>query len=150
MQRGALPRRRSQALADRALTTARAGDAPRRAALREAARTPASSRALGLRNQQLVVNGVFTGAPTATMRSPRRSSARGAQALADDARGARAPAARRRAAAAFDMVGLPALRALLDPATDSRATPRATAADVAADLPPLPRLSTNSPRRTAG
>ncbi len=110
---------------------------PEPAALREAGRTSAELEGLGLRNQHLIVNGVFT----ATTRAD-------AVAVALEDRGRRAldemPARLRVlprsdvAMCGFNMVGLPALRALLDGAV--RPAPPATAAPALPSLPPLGAL----------
>lgn len=117
-----------QALADPAHTAIVLVTRADAAALREAARTQGELLDLGLANQRLVVNAVF------------RASAPGdAVAAALQALGEQALAAMPASLAAlpqdrvplrpFDMVGLPALRALLDPAAEP--PPRSTRATTA-------------------
>jgi arsenite-transporting ATPase len=124
------------ALASPARTTISLVARPDRAALREAARTSGELELLGLTNQQLVVNGVF--------RASRRDDAV-AVALEERGRAALAsmPAGLQRLASfevplhGFNMVGLAALRALLDPAG-----PVAPALASPPPVPALPPLAT--------
>lgn len=102
------------ALTDPARTTILLVTRPDQAALREAARAAGELEALGLTNQRLIVNGVF-----------RARLTQDAVAIALEERGRRAlmnmPARLRRLPSVevplhgFNMVGLPALRALLQP-----------------------------------
>ena len=102
-----------EALGDRTRTTIVLVTRPDRAALREADRTSGELEALGIKNQQLVVNGVFQATDRADPRR-RRAGAAGTRGAARDARTAARTAHRRVPLRAFNMVGLPALRALLD------------------------------------
>ena len=126
-----------EALADGKRTTVVLVTRPDRAALREADRTLRRARGARLENQQLVINAVFE----ATDRTD-------PVALALEQRG-RAGAARDALAAAglptmqiplrpFNMVGLPALRALLD---DRAAAALARARCRRSSLPSLPPLA---------
>lgn len=125
------------ALADAKRTTLVLVTRPDRAALREAERTSGELQAIGIANQQLAINAVFEAA------SPHD---RVAQALAERGRAALAamPArlqalpAVRIALRPFNMVGLPALRALLD----DRAAAALSHAVAAPARPVLPPLST--------
>ena len=86
---------------------------PDRAALREADRTSGELEALGIKNQQLVVNAVFE----ATDRTDLIALAleqRGREALREMPPRLQELPTRRIPLRAFNMVGLPALRALLD------------------------------------
>jgi arsenite-transporting ATPase len=87
---------------------------PDTAAIREAARTSGELADLGLSNQLLTVNGVFTA------RDPADPTARSVQRLCDEALGALPPVLQglpqvRIPLRSFDMVGLPALRRALEP-----------------------------------
>ncbi len=121
-----------EALCDRRRTTVVLVSRPDRAALREADRTAGELAALSIENLELVLNGVFH----ATDRTDRVALAleeRGRRALREmPARLAGLPALEI-PLRAFNMVGLPALRALLD----DRA-----AADLAVVIPrrPMPSL----------
>lgn len=100
------------ALCDPARTTIVLVARADRSALAEAARTCDELRALGLNQQQLVVNGVFTAT------DPDDAVARAIEALGQQALGAMPEALKalpqsRVPLRAFDTVGLPALRALL-------------------------------------
>ena len=127
-----------EALGDPGKTTIVLVTRPERSALLEAARTAAELSALGMRNQCLVVNGVF-----------HASSRDDALAISFEALGQDALAAMPQALSGlprddvplrgFDMVGLPALRALLRPETTS-ANPSISAAPSPPDLPGLDRL----------
>lgn len=113
----------------------RAGDAPRPGAIREAARTSDELRALGLANQLLAINGRFRAVPGVDAV---------ASAIAQDQDLALAAMPAALAALprdefpllGFDMVGLPALRALLSPVA-----PRATIVEPDDAPLALPRLS---------
>jgi arsenite-transporting ATPase len=122
------------ALCDATQTTVLLVARPEPSALREAARTSAELKSLGLGNQRLVVNGVFT----ATLRDDRVARAleqRGRDALAslpeDLSRLPRHEVPLR----GFNMVGLSALRALLGATSDSSLPALALG-----PLPTLPRL----------
>lgn len=123
------------ALSDGARTTIVLVTRADRAALREVDRTAAELEALGLKNQELVINAVFE----ATDRDDtvaRALEQRGRDALSDmPARLAGLPAMRV-PLRPFNMVGLPALRALLD----DRASAELTRAAPALVLPPLGSL----------
>lgn len=117
-----------QALADPAHTAIVLVTRADAAALREAARTHAELLDLGLANQRLVVNAVFRAS------APGDTVAAALQALGEQALAAmpaslatlpQDPVPLR----PFDMVGLPALRALLDPAAEP--PPRSTRATTA-------------------
>ena len=108
-------------LSDAALTSIVLVTRPDRGAVREAARTSDELRALGLENQRLVINGVF------------QATARGdavAEGLARDHTAVIAALPPNLAdlprdevpLRSFDMVGLPALRALFDDETPAAAT----------------------------
>lgn len=125
-------RQAMEALANRGLTTIVLVTRPERAAIREADRTSVELAAMGLSNQHLVVNGVFTA-----------SAADDAVAAALEKEGRSAldgmPAGLRRlprdeiALRPYDMVGLEALRSLLAPGR----TPKAESAS-----PPAPATGT--------
>jgi arsenite-transporting ATPase len=125
------------ALGDPALTRIVLVTRPDRAALAEAARTSHELAALGLGNQHLAVNGLFT---------PGLASDPIARAVADRSAAALAEIPAALAALPrddvplrpFDMIGLPALRGLL-----SGAAPPLAAARIARppDLPPLADLT---------
>jgi arsenite-transporting ATPase len=98
------------------------------AALREAARTHDELLALGLANQRLVVNAVFR-ASAADDEVASALQALGEEALNAMPQGLRDLPQDRVALRPFDMVGLPALRALLDPQAEGPAvTARPSAA----------------------
>lgn len=102
-----------QALGDRERTTVVLVTRPDRAALREVDRTSAELEALGIANQDLVVNAVFE----ATDRDDAVALAleqRGRDALSQLPARLRSLPQTRVPLRAFNMVGLPALRALLD------------------------------------
>ena len=103
-----------QALADAQRTAIVLVTRADKAALREAARTHDELLALGLANQRLVVNAVFRAS------LPDDEVASALQALGDDALASMPEALRalpqdQVPLRSFDMVGLPALRALLEP-----------------------------------
>ncbi len=124
-------------LADPAATTLVLVSRPQAAALREAARTSAELRALGVANQQLVVNGVFTTAcpDDATAQAMQQ---RGAEALARHADFIASLPSFHVPLRAINILGLDGLRALLDDAADA-ATPGAV--DPAAPAPAMTRLA---------
>ncbi|WP_437909482.1 arsenical pump-driving ATPase [Sorangium sp. So ce327] len=124
------------ALADSARTTIVLVTRPDRAALREAERTSGELMAIGIENQQLVINAVFEAAdqadPVAAALTERGRAA--LRALPPRLQGLptlRIPLR------AFNMVGLPALRALLD----ERAAEALSHAVSPIARPSLPRLS---------
>lgn len=125
------------ALGDPARTTIVLVTRPDRGAIREAARTSAELRALGLANQRLAVNGVFAARDPA---DPVASSiaALGAAALADLPEALRALPQDRVPLRSFDMVGLAALRGLLR--DEPAAAPASAPAIAAPDLPGLGAL----------
>jgi arsenite-transporting ATPase len=121
------------ALSDPALTTVVLVTRPDAGAVAEAARTSDELQALGLRNQRLVINGVFHARDRSDAVACAIESL-GLQALAGMAPGLRALPQDRVPLRAFDTVGLPALRALLgaqtgvvEPAAPSAAAPTAPA-----------------------
>lgn len=109
-----------EALANERLTTIVLVTRPERGAIREADRTSAELRAMGLSNQHLVVNGVFraSGARDAVAASLEKE---GRSALADMPEGLRRLPREEIALRAYDMVGLDALRSLLAPAESPKA-----------------------------
>jgi arsenite-transporting ATPase len=109
---------------------------PDRAALAEAARSAGELAALGLANQTLVVNGVFR-ASRADDPVARTIERTGRVALAEMPEALRALPRDEVPLRGFDMVGLPALRALLEPEVE----PSGLAAPPgAAASPPAPGL----------
>jgi len=125
-----------EALTDAAITTVVLVARPDRAALREAARASGELAELGLRNQQLVLNAVFA----ATDREDpvaRALERRGAEALAEMPERLRALPARRVPLRPFNMVGVPALRALLG---DGAPPPAPARIEERVALPPLGSL----------
>lgn len=124
------------ALGDPSRTTIVLVTRPDRSAIREAARTSAELHALGLDNQRLAINGVFTAAdPHDAVAHSFESLAQAA--LADLPDALKTLPQDRIPLRAFDMVGLPALRALLHPGP-AQIPPAAT--DAPAALPDLPGL----------
>ncbi len=120
-------------LADPAATTLVLVSRPQSAALREAARTSAELQALGVSNQQLVINGVFTTTcpddPTA-----QALQQRGAEALARHTDFIASLPSFNVPLRAINILGLDGLRALLDDAADAAPPPRADPA------PPAPAM----------
>lgn len=122
------------ALADPQRTTVILVTRPDRGALAEAARTAGEMRALGLRNQRLLVNGVFRatdpGDPLAAALESRGRAALAAM-----------PAALRDLPRTdvpllgYNIVGVPALRRLA--AVDTSGAPAPEPGELPADLPPL-------------
>jgi arsenite-transporting ATPase len=106
-----------RALADPARTVIVLVTRPDPAALREAARTQGELLALGLANQRLVVNAVFR-AMTADDEVARALQSLGERALAAMPAALAGLPQDRVPLRPFDMVGLPALRALLDLAAE--------------------------------
>ncbi|MBE7452112.1 MAG: arsenical pump-driving ATPase [Kofleriaceae bacterium] len=125
-------------LTDGAHTTVVLVTRPDRAALREAARTSDELVALGLANQQLVINAVFEASdrhdPVALALEQR-----GREALDAMPAPLRALPSARVPLRPFNMVGLPALRGLLTGEAPAALAP-ATGVASAADLPPLATL----------
>jgi arsenite-transporting ATPase len=112
---------------------------PERSALLEAARTAAELAALGLGNQHLAVNGIFRAS------RPEDALARSVEALGREALAAMPDALKRLPRdevplRGFDMVGLPALRALLRPEAVPDAPAAAALAAPPLDLPGLDRM----------
>ena len=124
------------ALGDAERTTIVLVTRPDRAALREADRTSGELEALGLKNQQLVVNAVFEASERADPVAIALEQ-RGRDALRDMPARLRGLPTQQIPLRAFNMVGLPALRALLD----DRASASLTRSTSALAVPPLPRLS---------
>ena len=124
-----------KALGDAALTTIVMVTQPDDGAMREAVRASGELRALGLANQHLIVNGVFHAAdrsdPVAAA-----IEARGEKILANLPAALAALPQSRVPLRAYDMIGLDALRALLN---DSAPAPKPSGPPAAA--PPLPGLS---------
>jgi len=125
------------ALGDAAQTTIVLVTRPDRGAIREAARTSAELQGLGLANQRLAINGVFTaGGDDAVARAV---EALGRSALADLPASLQALPQMRVPLRPFDTVGLSALRRVL--ADDAPAPQAATGVPATApDLPGLGRL----------
>ncbi len=125
-----------QALGDPARTTVVMVTRPDRAALREADRTSGELEALGLRNQQLVINAVFE----TRNRDDEVALAlerRGREALAEMPARLRSLPSLRVPLRGFNMVGLTALRALL---SEDAPQPESVASRV--EIPRLPPLAT--------
>ena len=125
------------ALMDGARTTVVLVARPNPSALREAARTSIELRALGVENQRLVVNAVFR-AQSPNDRVAQAFERRATAALDAMPASLRALPRSEVPLRSFDMVGLPALRALLDDAKP--ATSGANEASARVDLPPLSSL----------
>ncbi len=104
------------------------------AALREAARTHGELLDLGLRHQHLVVNAVFRAAAAGDAVAD-ALQALGEQALADIPPSLAGLPQDRVPLRPFDMVGLPALRALLDPGAPPPVAPAPVPAGTAGALP---------------
>lgn len=124
-------------LADPAATTLVLVSRPQSAALREAARTSAELQALGVSNQQLVINGVFTTTcpddPTA-----QALQQRGAEALARHTDFIASLPSFNVPLRAINILGLDGLRALLD---DAAAAAPPTQADPAPPAPAMESLA---------
>jgi arsenite/tail-anchored protein-transporting ATPase len=127
------------ALGDATQTTVVLVTRPERGAIAEAARTSVELRTLGLENQRLAINGVFH-ASARDDAVARTIEALGQQALAELPAVLRALPQDRVPLRAFDTVGLPALRALLQPGAGP-ALPATAAAPAAADAATLPGLA---------
>jgi arsenite-transporting ATPase len=127
------------ALGDPSRTTIVLVTRPDKGAIREAARTSAELRALGLGNQRLAINGVFE-ASDASDPIARSIAALGQKALAELPEALRSLPQDRVPLRSYDMVGLKALRQVLggDPAMERRAPTTVAAAPPA--LPGLARL----------
>jgi arsenite-transporting ATPase len=125
------------ALGDPSRTTIVLVTRPDKGAIREAARTSAELRALGLGNQRLAINGVFE-ASDASDPIARSIAALGQKALAELPEALRSLPQDRVPLRSYDMVGLKALRQVLggDPAMERRAP-----TTVAAPPPALPGLA---------
>ncbi|ALT79867.1 arsenical pump-driving ATPase [Paucibacter sp. KCTC 42545] len=122
-----------KALSDPALTTVVLVTRPDKGAIAEAARTSIDLCELGLNNQRLAINGVFH----ASARSDAVACAiedLGQVALAEMPAALQALPQDRVPLRAFDTVGLPALRALLAPATSSPTPPEPPLAGAALPL----------------
>ena len=118
------------ALADPGLTTIMLVTRAEAAAIREAARTSEELRALGLANQHLLVNGVFTATDRADPVA-RSVEDLGHRVLADMPAALRPLPQDRVPLRPFDMVGLPALRQVLGGGGAVPAVTAAPPADVA-------------------
>ncbi|GCL61585.1 arsenical pump-driving ATPase [Pseudaquabacterium pictum] len=128
------------ALGDPARTTVVLVTRPDRGAIAEAARTSVELQALGLGNQRLAINGVFH----ASDRSDAVASAiedLGQQALDSMPAALRALPQDQVLLRGFDTVGLPALRALLDPRATPPAAPAVLPAAASDALPGLDALA---------
>jgi arsenite/tail-anchored protein-transporting ATPase len=125
-----------EALADGERTTVVLVTRPDRAALREVDRTAGELEALGIANQQLAINAVFT-ASDPTDRVAAALEERGRAALRALPPRLQALPTVRIPLRAFNMVGLAALRALLD----DRASAALSHAVPPLSTPPLPPLS---------
>lgn len=127
------------ALGDAARTTIVLVSRPDRGAMREAARTSAELRALGLANQHLAINGVFA-ATDPSDPVARSIEALGRSVLAELPDALRSLPQDRIPLRSFDMVGLKALRQVLadDPGIGGRT--RGKAPPSAPDIPGLGRL----------
>ncbi|MEO0002673.1 MAG: arsenical pump-driving ATPase, partial [Pseudomonadota bacterium] len=127
------------ALSDPRQTTVILVARPERGAIAEAARSSDELRALGLGNQALIVNGLFQASdphdPVAGA-----IEALGRQALAEMPLPLRALPIETVPLRGFDMVGLPALRALLSGPGALAATVAATPAEVGLPVAPLEQL----------
>jgi arsenite-transporting ATPase len=119
-----------QALGDPSLTEVVLVTRAERAALAEAARSAAELAGLGVTNQRLVVNGVFR-ATAADDRVAQAIDAGEQQALAAMPTSLALLSRDTVPLRAFDMVGVPTLRALLQPGADEAATPAPTTSTAA-------------------
>jgi arsenite-transporting ATPase len=123
------------ALVDPGRTTTLLVTRPDRAAIREAARSSGELQALGLTSQRLIVNAMFK-ATASTDTVALALERRGREALAAMPERLRALPMVEVPLRAFNMVGVPALRALLAPEAPAPSTEPASAA-----TPELPRLA---------
>jgi arsenite/tail-anchored protein-transporting ATPase len=129
------------ALGDASRTSVILVTRPEKAAIAEAARTSEELGALGLKNQRLVINGVFQAADRHDAVA-RAIEDVGQAALADMPPSLRQLAQDRIPLRAFDMVGLPALRSLFPlPGRTQAPVHVASAAASAASVGPLPGLA---------
>lgn len=128
-------RQAMEALGDAAATEIILVTRAERAALAEAARSAAELSALGLRNQRLVVNGVFH-ARTDADPVARAFEASGRRALESMPEALRSLPRDEVPLRGFDMVGLAALRALLKSDAEPPAAVAAPAIRTTADMPP--------------
>ena len=128
-----------EALTDAAHTTFVLVTRPDASALREAARTADELRALGLVNQRLAINGVFT-AQDHSDGVAQRFAALGADALAHLPASLRELPQDRIPLRTFDMVGLAALRAVFRGEADSKDRSSTEMSPAAGDLPSLAML----------
>lgn len=130
-----------EALADSARTTIVLVTRPDRAALREVERTSGELEAIGIANQELVINAVFEAADRSDLVAVALEE-RGRAALAAMPARLRGLPTMHVPLRAFNMVGLPALRAILDDrASAALSAPRRTEAEsVRPSLPPLSSL----------
>ena len=127
-------------LSDPSSTTVILVARPETSALTEAARTSAELRTLGLSNQRLVVNGVFRASDRADATAASLED-QGKRALSDLPTALQALPRDDIPLRPIDMLGVSALRSLLDPAQAMAAlTPPYQAVMFASDLPPLDRL----------
>lgn len=127
------------ALGDAAHTTFVLVARPDASALREAARTRDELRALGLVNQRLAVNGVFT-AQDGSDGVAQRFAALGAEALTHMPASLRDLPQDRIPLRTFDMVGLAALRAVFHGQAQCKDQNRTPPPSLAGGLPPLAAL----------
>ena len=127
------------ALGDAARTTIVLVTRADRGAIGEAARTSEELAALGLRNQRLIVNGVFS-ASDRSDRVARAIETLGQEAMAGMPSSLQALPQGRVPLRSFDMVGLTALRHLLDGEAPGRRRDPAAAALPAPAIPGLSRL----------
>jgi arsenite-transporting ATPase len=122
------------ALSDPAQTTVVLVARPDASALREAERSSGELRALGIENQELVVNAVFRASSPADVVA-RAFEAKGERALAEMPEGLRSLPRHEVTLKGYDLTGLEGLRALLDERGTARARP--TPALATGGLPPL-------------
>lgn len=127
-----------EALSDGERTTVVLVSRPDRAALREADRTSSELEALGIKNQELVLNAVFEANDRADPVAIALEE-RGREALREMPPRLRGLPTKRIPLRAFNMVGLPALRALLDDQAAAEMA-RAVPPRGALSLPPLRAL----------
>lgn len=127
-----------EALSDGERTTVVLVSRPDRAALREADRTSSELEALGIKNQELVLNAVFEANDRADPVAIALEE-RGREALREMPPRLRGLPTKRIPLRAFNMVGLPALRALLDDRAAAEMA-RAVPPRGALSLPPLRAL----------
>lgn len=127
------------ALSNAILTTVILVTRPEPSAIREAARTSGELRELGLSNQLLAINGVFTAADRADAVALSLERA-GSEAIREMPQVLASLPSLRIPLRAFDMVGLPALRALLRPDEGEKPGGDTIATLPQPDLPGLPAL----------